>query len=92
MKNALSLLRGDRAIWALTVLLAILSFLPVYSAGTQIHFSESSSVISTLLFKHMFLLIAGFGLIGLTHCLHIERIAMIAWLLLIPSLLLLAYT
>jgi cell division protein FtsW len=92
MKNALSILRGDRTIWALTVLLAILSFLPVYSAGTQIHFSESSSVISTLLFKHMFLLIAGFGLIGLTHYLPIERIAMIAWLLLIPSLLLLAYT
>ena len=92
MYKALQLLKGDRVIWALTGLLAIISFLPVYSAGTQIYFSDSSSVISTLLFKHMFLLAAGFGLIWATHYLPIERIAMLAWLLLIPSLLLLAYT
>jgi cell division protein FtsW len=85
-------LKGDKMLWALTLLLALISFLPVYSAGTQISTAEGVSVISTLLFKHMFLVGAGFFLIYLTHKLPIERIAVLGWLFFVPVIALLAYT
>jgi cell division protein FtsW len=87
-----NLLKGDKTLWAVTLLLAIFSFLPVYSAGTQISVDEGMSVIRTLLFKHMFLLLAGFFLIYLTHKLSIERIAVLGWLFFIPVIALLVYT
>ena len=87
-----NLLKGDKTLWAITLLLALFSFLPVYSAGTQISVDEGVSVIRTLLFKHMFLLLAGFFLIYLTHKLAIERIAVLGWLFFIPVVALLAYT
>jgi len=87
-----NLLKGDKTLWAITLLLALFSFLPVYSAGTQISVDEGVSVIRTLLFKHMFLLLAGFFLIYLTHKLAIERIAVLGWLFFIPVVALLVYT
>lgn len=61
-KGIISNLKGDKAIWALVALLAIFSFIPVYSASSNLAYlvNDSGSTF-TYLFKHFFHL--AFGLI-----------------------------
>lgn len=61
-------LRGDRVIWAIVVLLSIISVLAVYSSTGTIAYREREGVISGYLFKH--LIILGFGLV-ITYLCHL---------------------
>jgi cell division protein FtsW len=67
MKNILKNIEGDRAIWALVAILAILSFLPVYSASTNLVYVANNGTTTFHLFKHAFLLACGFLIIYAVH-------------------------
>jgi len=67
MKNILKHIEGDRAIWAIVSFLAILSFLPVYSASTNLVYVVNNGTPIFHLFKHAFLLICGFLIIYGVH-------------------------
>ncbi|PCH54434.1 MAG: cell division protein FtsW [Flavobacteriaceae bacterium] len=67
MKNILKHIEGDRAIWAIVSVLAILSFLPVYSASTNLVYVVNNGTPIFHLFKHAFLLICGFLIIYGVH-------------------------
>ncbi|MEM9141858.1 MAG: FtsW/RodA/SpoVE family cell cycle protein [Bacteroidota bacterium] len=60
-------IRGDRAIWAVVALLAVLSFLPVYSASSNLVYVVGKGTTTGYLVKHAVLLCLGFGIIYGVH-------------------------
>ncbi len=67
MKTLFKHIKGDRAIWALVAMLAILSFMPVYSASTNLVYVVGSGSTTGHLIKHIALLIMGFGILYGVH-------------------------
>lgn len=67
MNNILKNIEGDRTIWAIVAILAILSFLPVYSASTNLVYVANNGTTTYHLFKHAFLLLCGFFIIYAVH-------------------------
>lgn len=67
MKRIFKNIEGDRAIWAVAAILAILSFLPVYSASTNLVYVANNGTTSYHLFKHAFIVICGFFIIYAVH-------------------------
>jgi len=66
----LSLLKninGDKAIWAVAALLALFSFLPVYSASSNLVYVVGNGTTVGHLIKHALLLFFGFGIIYGVH-------------------------
>lgn len=66
MKKIIENIKGDRLIWAIVALLAIFSFLPVYSAASNLANIGGSGAFSFLI-KHLVHLILGFALIYGIH-------------------------
>lgn len=68
MKTILKHIQGDKAIWAIVAVLAICSFMPVYSASTNLVYvvGTGGSTFGYLL-KHMILLLMGFAIIYGIH-------------------------
>ncbi|RNC91722.1 MAG: cell division protein FtsW [Allomuricauda sp.] len=60
-------LKGDKAIWAVVALLALFSFLPVYSASTNLVYVLEKGTTVGHLVKHAMLLFLGFGIIYAVH-------------------------
>ena len=67
MKNFLKNIEGDRAIWAIVSVLAIFSFMPVYSASTNLVYVANTGTPTYHLFKHAILLFLGFLIIYGVH-------------------------
>lgn len=66
MKEILRHIKGDRTIWALVAILAIFSFMPVYSASVNLVYVVGGSTTGYLL-KHVALLVMGFVIIYGVH-------------------------
>lgn len=60
-------IKGDKTIWAIVAILAILSFMPVYSASTNLVYIKGLGSTSGYLIKHLALLTMGFGIIYGVH-------------------------
>lgn len=60
-------IQGDKAIWAVVALLALFSFLPVYSASSNLVYVMDNGTTMGHLIKHAMLLILGFGIIYGVH-------------------------
>ncbi len=60
-------IKGDRLIWAIVALLAILSFLPVYSAASNLAYKGGGSSTFTFFIKHFMHLFLGFAIIYGVH-------------------------
>jgi cell division protein FtsW len=60
-------IKGDRLIWAIVALLAILSFLPVYSAASNLAYKGTGSSTFTFFVKHFVHLVLGFAIIYGVH-------------------------
>jgi cell division protein FtsW len=67
MKNILRNIEGDRAIWAIVGFMALLSFMPVYSASTNLVYVANSGTTTYHLIKHIVLLFFGFLIIYGVH-------------------------
>jgi cell division protein FtsW len=67
MKNILKNIEGDKAIWAIVTVMAILSFMPVYSASTNLVYGTHVGTPFYYLFKHVILLFLGFLIIYGVH-------------------------
>jgi cell division protein FtsW len=67
LKSIFQHIQGDRTIWALVAILAIFSFMPVYSASTNLVYVVGSGSTIGHLAKHIALLIIGFGIIYGVH-------------------------
>ena len=60
-------IEGDLAIWAIVAFMALLSFLPIYSASTNLVYVANNGTTTFHLFKHAFLLACGFMIIYGVH-------------------------
>lgn len=67
MLNIFQNIKGDKAIWAITALLALFSFLPVYSASSNLVYVVGNGTPVGHLVKHAILLFLGFGIIYGVH-------------------------
>ena len=67
MNRIFASLKGDKAIWGVVALLALFSFLPVYSASSNLVYVAGKGTSIGHLFKHGLFLILGFGIIYGVH-------------------------
>lgn len=67
MIHLLKHIKGDKTIWSIVAVLAIFSFMPVYSASTNLVYVVGSGSTFGYLIKHMILLIMGFVIIYGVH-------------------------
>ena len=68
MKSVLNSLKGDKGIWAFVSLLALFSFMPVFSASTNLaYMRHGSGNAITYLLKHFIHLAVGFFIIYQIH-------------------------
>jgi len=66
VKGIFQHIKGDRTIWALVAMLALFSFMPVYSASANLVSIVGGSTLGYLV-KHVVLLIMGFAIIYAVH-------------------------
>ena len=91
MKTFLKKINGDKTIWALVVLLSILSVLSVYSSIVTLAYKYKAGDTEYYLIKHVMIILFGFFLMFLTHKVrssYYSRFAVIAVIAAVPLLLL----
>lgn len=66
-KDVLGRIQGDKAIWAIVALLALFSFLPVYSAASNLAYIKGDGNTMRFLIKHGMHLVLGFGILYGVH-------------------------
>lgn len=67
MKNIFQYIQGDKAIWGIVGLLALFSFLPVYSASSNLAYLYGDGSTLPYLFKHFAHLVLGFAILYGVH-------------------------
>lgn len=67
MQNLFQNIKGDRLIWAIATLLAIFSFLPVYSAASNLAYTGGTGNTFGYLVKHFMHLFLGFTIMYAVH-------------------------
>ena len=92
MNNLLKHIKGDRTIWSIVAVLAIFSFMPVYSASTNLVYVVGSGSTFGYLIKHMILLFMGFVIIYGVHKIPYRYFSGGSVLMLPVVILLLIYT
>jgi len=85
-------IRGDKTIWAIIAALAIFSFLPVYSASTNLVYVAGKGSTLGYLMKHAILLLLGFAIVYTTHRIPYRYFSGLSVLMLPVVVLLLVYT
>jgi cell division protein FtsW len=85
-------IKGDKTIWSIVAILAVFSFMPVYSASTNLVYVVGSGSTFGYLIKHMVLLIMGFIIIYGVHKIPYRYFSGGSVLMLPVIILLLIYT
>jgi len=67
LKTIFKHIKGDKTIWAIVAILAVFSFMPVYSASTNLVYVVGNGSTLGHLVKHAVLLILGFAIIYAVH-------------------------
>lgn len=83
-------LKGDKVVWAIMFLLSLLSILVVYSAVVTLAHKFKQGNSEYYLFKHMVIIISGFGLTYVFHKIKytvFSKVAQVGFILSIPLLL-----
>ncbi len=73
---------GDRSLWIISLSLAVISLLSVYSASSHIAYLYGSGDIGKIVVKHLGFLVTGFGLMYVAHKFPYKRFGPLALLLL----------
>src|SRR5690606_22335393 len=90
--NLLSKTRGDKVIWALVVLLTLVSLLAVYSATGALAYKNYKGNTEIYLFKQIAFILAGIMVIYFAHLVNYTFYSRAAYIAFLISLPLLAYT
>ncbi len=89
MKTFIKYLGGDKVIWSTVVLLSLVSVMAVYSSSGMLAFRTRGGNTEYFLFKHLFILVLGLGLMYVTHRMKyiwFSRLSQVLMLLAIPML------
>ena len=92
MNDLFSNIKGDKVIWATTALLAIFSFLPVYSASSNLAYLYGDGSTFSYLVVHFFHLVLGFCVLFAIHKIPYNYFKGLSILMLPVVVLLLIYT
>jgi cell division protein FtsW len=92
MKELINNLKGDKGIWSFVMLLALISFMPVFSASTNLVYVIGKGSTIGYLVKHLVHIFIGFGLIYLVHKVPYHYYRALSQLALPVVALLLVYT
>jgi cell division protein FtsW len=84
--------RGDSVIWALLIVLSLLSLLAVYSSTFTLAYQYRSGHVGYYLIKHVFFLLIGIGVVYVTHIVPYSVYSRLSQLLLLLSVPLLLAT
>lgn len=84
--------RGDKVIWALVVLLTLISLLTVYSATGSLAYKKYKGNTEVYLFKQVAFILLGFAVVYFAHRVNYTIYSKVARILFILSIPLLAYT
>lgn len=84
--------RGDKVIWALVVLLTLVSLLAVYSATGSLAYKNYKGNTEIYLFKQVVFILLGFAVVYFAHRVNYTIYSKLARILFILSIPLLAYT
>ena len=85
-------IKGDKVVWLVVLLLAILSILTVYSSIVTLAYKYKDGDTIYYLMKHLFILVVGFGLMLGAHNLNYKYYSRISQLAIFTSVPLLAIT
>ena len=88
----LELLKGDKVLWGILALLAIFSFLPIFSTSTNLVYVVGKGTPWGYFFKHFIILAVGFLLILSIHKIPYDYFKGISILMIPVVILLLVYT
>ena len=86
------ILKGDKVIWIVALILGVISVIVVYSATSVLVVSKYEGITGRMMMKHLGMLLFGFLMMIAASRVNYKRYAKIALLLMIPSLALLLYT
>ncbi|WP_339835048.1 FtsW/RodA/SpoVE family cell cycle protein [uncultured Flavobacterium sp.] len=92
MNKFIKNLKGDKGIWALVFLLALISFMPVYSASTNLVYVIGKGSTLGYLVKHLGHLFLGFCIIYFVHKMPYHYTKALSMLLMPLVIVLLIYT
>ncbi|MBC7722646.1 MAG: FtsW/RodA/SpoVE family cell cycle protein [Pedobacter sp.] len=93
MRSQLALrTRGDKFIWGIVVLLALISVLVVYSATGSLAYKMSKGNNEVYLFKQIAFMMVGLALIYFLHRVNYTIYSKVAWILFLAAIPLLIYT
>jgi len=92
MTRLLQNIKGDRTVWAIIAVLAIFSFLPVYSASTNLVYVAGKGTTIGYLLKHAILLLLGFVIVFATHKIPYRYFSGLSVLMIPVVILLLVFT
>lgn len=67
MQSVFNNIKGDRLIWSIVALLAIFSFLPVYSSSSNLAYTSTSGSTFSFFIKHFMHLFLGFAIMYGVH-------------------------
>tara|TARA_B100000900_G_scaffold299839_1_gene258400 strand:- start:1141 stop:2346 length:1206 start_codon:yes stop_codon:yes gene_type:complete len=67
MKNSMNIILGDRVLWVAIALLSVFSFLPVFSASSNLTYVVGNGTPWSHLLKHFIVLLFGFALMYSLH-------------------------
>ena len=84
-------IKGDRVVWSVAIVLALVSILSVYSGSSSLAYKYQDGNTFYYLFKHVIIMFIGFGLMLFAHRMdykYYSRISQIALIISIPLLLL----
>lgn len=84
--------RGDKVIWALVVLLTLVSLLAVYSATGSLAYKNYKGNTEIYLFKQVVFILLGFGVVYFAHRVNYTVYSKVAQVLFLLSIPLLIYT
>jgi cell division protein FtsW len=90
--NLISKTKGDKVIWALVILLALVSLLAVYSATGSLAYKNFRGNTEIYLFKQIAFIMAGIMVIYFAHLVNYTFYSKVASIAFFISLLLLVYT
>lgn len=89
MKSILQNIKGDRVIWAIAVILAIVSTLAIYSSISTLAYKSGGGNQEIILFKHLITVGVGFALMFFVHKLkynYYSKISQLAFYIALPLL------
>lgn len=90
--NRFELLKGDKVLWMVIILISIFSIFPVYSASSNLEYIVNNGTTTTHLMKHMFFVVFGLAIMRGVETVKYEYIGKLSSILLSVTILLLIVT